>query len=492
MKLHPAQAHRLRIERYLAPESAEEALAALAESEGRARLIAGGTDLLLEMSRGQRPEVDTLIDLTRVGGLDEIALVEPSLGGGPGALPLLAIGATVTHGRIASSPLVVQHALPLAQACLEVASPQLRNRATVVGNVVTASPANDTISALRALGTTLLVESVHGKREIPLSDFHTGVRGTVLRPDEMVLEMRVRAMRSTERGVFVKLGLRRAQAISVVHITIVLDFAGPNVRSASITLGSVAPTIIEAARAQVFLVGRQLDRATIDEASLLVAGAATPIDDIRASAAYRSEELAILTRRALESLAAGTERDYWPPRVITLAGDTGGRYPTGGAHLASIEASSPVTANVNGTRVEAPAGKGTLLDWLRDQAGLTGSKEGCAEGECGACTVFLDGMAVMSCLVPAGRVHGADIVTIEGLADGEALHPLQQAFLDQGAVQCGFCIPGFIMSGAKLLEEEASPAIEEIRTALSGNLCRCTGYYKIIAAVEQASAAQSP
>jgi len=485
VKLHPVQAHRLRVGRYLAPGSIEEALAALAESNGRARLIAGGTDLLLEMSRGQRPDTDTLIDLTRVADLDEIALG----GEWPGDREI-EIGATVTHGRVVSSSLVVEHALPLAQACLEIASPQLRNRATVVGNVVTASPANDTISPLRAIGTTLVIGSAGGQREVSLAGFHTGVRETILRPDEMVLRMRIRAMRPTERGVFVKLGLRKAQAISVIHMTIVLDFTGPTIRTASIALGSVAPTIIEAARAQVFLVGRELDRPTIDEAARLVARAANPIDDIRATAGYRSEELAVLSRRALESLASSTERDAWPSRVVTLAGSTGGRYPTGPSHAAATDSSFALTANVNGTPTVAPTGNGTLLDWLRDQAGLTGSKEGCAEGECGACTVFLDGMAVMSCLVPAGRGHGADIVTIEGLAGDEGLHPLQQAFLDQGAVQCGFCIPGFIMSGAKLLEDETPPTVTDVRAALSGNLCRCTGYYKIMAAVEQASAAR--
>jgi len=128
-----------------------------------------------------------------------------------------------------------------------------------------------------------------------------------------------------------------------------------------------------------------------------------------------------------------------------------------------------------------------LLDLLREDLHLTGTKEGCGEGECGACTVLIDGRPVNSCLVLALQADGADVLTIEGLADGGKLHPIQQAFVDAGGVQCGFCTPGFIMSVFALLRDTPDPSNEEIRTALEGNLCRCTGYEKILDAVRLAA-----
>mgnify|MGYP006277400361 CR=1 FL=1 len=126
-----------------------------------------------------------------------------------------------------------------------------------------------------------------------------------------------------------------------------------------------------------------------------------------------------------------------------------------------------------------------LLDLLRDELGLMGTKEGCGVGECGACTVIKDGQTVTSCLVLAGQAQGAEILTIEGLTgdDGE-LHPIQQAFIDKGAVQCGFCTPGMILSAKVLLDNNPDPTVEEIKEGISGNLCRCTGYQQIIEAIQ--------
>jgi carbon-monoxide dehydrogenase small subunit len=143
---------------------------------------------------------------------------------------------------------------------------------------------------------------------------------------------------------------------------------------------------------------------------------------------------------------------------------------------------------VNGRSYEvAVSARRTLAEFLREDLGLTGVKVGCGEGECGACTVLLDGQPVASCTILALEVQGREVTTIEGLADGRELHPLQKAFVKHGAIQCGYCTPGMILTSKALLDRNPHPSESEIREALAGNLCRCTGYQKIVEAVEEAA-----
>ena len=485
---------------YFQPTTLADALALLA-AHPDARVVAGGTDMLVELGRHLRP-ANSLIDISRVAGLRYVRQDGDAI----------VLGALATHNDVISSGLCVAGALPLAQACSEVGAPQIRARATVAGNLVTASPANDTITALVALDACVTLAGQAGERTLPLRDFYLGVRRTALAPGELLCAIRVPAPGPRRRGIFLKLGLRRAQAISVVNVAVVLTFDsdGPDapVTEARVALGCVAPTIVRAEAAEAALQGQSLAVIDAEAIGRLAAAACAPISDLRGSAGYRRTAVAALVARAITRLAAGSEAEGWPERPVLLEG--GGVWTANDANEAANganangdvwtandanEAANGANANgandgvralVNGAKVALSAHK-TLLDALREDVGLTGTKEGCGEGECGACTVWLDGQAVMSCLVPAAQAHGRTVTTIEGLAapDG-TLHPLQAAFIAEGAVQCGYCIPGMLMAGARLLEEHPDPALGQIQTALSGNLCRCTGYSKIIAAMRAA------
>ncbi len=453
-----------------------EALELLAQYRDKARIVAGGTDILIELERNQRRGIEALIDISRVDGLDTITQLGDHI----------RLGALVTHNQVVGSKLIVQRGFPLAQACWEVGAPQIRNRATVAGNVITGSAANDTITPLMALGAEVKLTSLEGERTVPLSAFYTGLRRTVMRPDEMLTAITFQALSSNERGTFIKLGLRRAQAISVVNVAVLLKFDADKVTQAAITLGCVAPTIIRVPVAEQSLIGRNLNEDVIVNAARLAAATPTPIDDIRSTAEYRTEMIKVLVARALRALASGSERENWPqvPAMLWGAADTNHSLTA----MRQIDGQQAITTIINGQQYTIDGGQDkTLLRFLREDVGLPGTKEGCAEGECGACTVFLDGAAVMSCMVPAPRADGADIVTVEGLQQDGHLHPIQEAFVEEGAVQCGYCTPGFLMAGAKLLEEHPEPTHEQIQQSITGNLCRCTGYYKILKAFEEAS-----
>ena len=456
---------------YISPLTWSEALAWKNRLGARARACAGGTDLLLALERAAPVPAERqpiLLDLTRIPGL---AAIEQRGG-------RIHLGALVTHNQCVESPALVESALPLARACWEVGAPPLRNRATVVGNVVTASPANDTIVPLRLLDCQVHMESEErGVRTLPLDSFITGFRTTALAADELVTGLSIQPLRAREHGIFLKLGLRSAQAISVVSAGIVLRTAEEDrtspIEELRLALGAVAPVVVRAPQAERRAIGQRLSAEFNRTCAEGAADVATPIDDVRGTAEFRRAMATALIRRGLDALQDRRERDGWGDHPIMLWGSTAGVWP-----VQPVAEPAGPDAEVNGQTVRLPQGR-SLLDGLRD-AGFHEVKKGCAEGECGSCTVHLDGMAVLSCLIPAERAAGSQVVTASGEDPGGGLERMREALVRHGGVQCGYCIPGFVMCGAKLWEEQPAPTLSQAQEAYMGNLCRCTGYAKIL------------
>ena len=479
--MHEVQDRTWSVERYERPDTIEEALELLNHHGERGRIIAGGTDLLLEMQRKVR-SVEYLIDLSAIPGLDSIALEDG----------FVTLGPLTTHRDVVVSDLVVSSGLPLAQASLEVGSAQLRNRATVVGNVVTASPANDTISALLSLDATVTLSSVGGSRTIALRDFYLGVRKTVMTPNEIMTKISFPPLADGDRGMFAKVGLRSAQAISVIHASIVVSENDGLISGARIALGSVAPTVILAESARS-LVGSRLTVDTIDACAVATAAEISPITDGRATAEYRKAVTEVTIRRMLHAIRTGVERERWPSRVTTLATDRSSEPMA----AVSVGRDSEITLTINGKQTTGRnTTDTTLLDWIRengtnsDGSALTGTKEGCAEGECGACTVHMNGQAVLACLVPAAAAHKTDVTTVEGLVSRADIE-IKNTFVELGAVQCGYCTPGFVMCASSLVAEHDGLSPSEIRDGLSGNICRCTGYESLVESLLQVTGTQT-
>ena len=254
-------------ESYYTAGNIEDALEILDREGPSARIIAGGTDLVLELKNGSHPHVKSLVDINRIEGLDVIEEQGDQI----------TLGPTVTHNQCMVSEPLLRYALPLVKAAASIGAPQIRNVGTVLGNLITASPANDTISPLIALDAAVTLRSKSGEREIKLADFYKGVRKIDMADNEMVVDVHFKKMKPNQKGSFIKYILRQAHAISVANASAILTMDDKGVISdAVITLGAVAPTIVRAKTAEKFLLGKTLDDAVIAEAAKLAEQTAVP------------------------------------------------------------------------------------------------------------------------------------------------------------------------------------------------------------------------
>ncbi len=437
---------------YQRPATIAEAVELLAANGAEARALAGGTDLIIRLRDGS-VRASMVVD---VKGIEELESGIREDG------DRLVIGARTVMTDIAGDARVRRDFAALAEAAAVVGSAQIRNRATLAGNICNASPAADTVPSLLVYDATIVATGPSGTRRLGIDELLVGPGLTALGPGELLTAIELPLPREPRGSVHVRRTRRRGHDLASVTLTCAVLEGGRT----RIAYGSMGPRPLLV----VDDTGVLADPGTEPEArrrvldALFVDASPSP-RSMRASPEYRLEMLRVLALRAVDVASA------------RLAG--------GATAMSDMLA---ISMTVNGRRRDIRiAAHHTLLDVLRDDLGLTGSKECCLVGECGACTVMLNGRSVNSCLVLGAEADGGEVLTVEGLAASGGLSAVQQAFLDNGAVQCGFCIPGQLVAAHALLAENPHPSRADVEEGLAGNLCRCAGYQQIIEAVLDAA-----
>ncbi len=456
---------------YFAPGSTEEACALLGQYAPGARILAGGTDLLIELRRSSVRAFTPIIDICRIEDLCKIK--EDG--------EILSIGPLTTHSEIVRSAKIRKSATLLSRAASTVGSPQIRNLGTIGGNIMNAAACADTVPPLIALGASVKLRSVKQWREVLLQDFFVRPYQTKAGPDELLTEIIVPKLPANARSAFVKLGRRNALSIARLSVAAVLGFdSAGRITEARIVPGAALPVWQRILPAEQLLVGNKPSDGLFRAAGKKVAEVMIQQTGRRWSTEYKEPVIAVLVRRALDQcISPDTTTDR-----TAMSGDTKPERRPQIFPASSANRLSTIRVTINGKIriVTVPANR-TLLRMLREDLGFTGTKCGCEIGECGACTVLLDGEPVNACLVLAPQVHGRKVETVEGLMMDGQLHPLQESFMDHDAAHCGFCTPGMLMSAKSFIDKHSRADRNEIRSAISGNLCRCTGYIQIVDAI---------
>ena len=474
---------------YARAESVDEAVALLARHDGGAKLLAGGQSLV-PMLNFRLVHPSLLVDVNRIPGL---AAIEERTGA-------LRIGALARHRQLEVSAAVAERFPVLRAAVRHVAHLAIRNRGTLGGSLAHADPAAELPMMALLLDATMEVSGPAGPRRIAAGEFFHSALATALGDAEMLVRVELPFLPAGTGWGFEEVARRAGDfALAAAAATLTLGADG-NVAEARLAVMGAHDTPIRVPAAEALLAGEPPDREAAEAAARAARDAVEPYDDLHASADLRRHLVEVLARRALEAAGRrareGAQRKE-PGREGAAGRESpdrarGGRDRGCGAGRAEGRHASgrrTIRVTVNGTPFEREVEPRRLLaDFLREDLDLTGTHVGCEHGVCGACTVLLDGDSARSCLTLAVQADGAEVETVEGLGTMDALHPLQRAFREHHALQCGFCTPGMLMTALDLLRNHPSPNEAEIRDGLSGNLCRCTGYEHIVRAVRAAAA----
>ena len=445
---------------YSSPKTIDEAVSAMVAAKGAGRILAGGTDLLVQLRAGFVKPGSIIVDIKKIA---EMTAIEDKGGGS------FKVGAAVTGMQLHDHATFGKAWPGVLEAINLIGSKQIQGRASAGGNLCNASPAADSVPALVAAGAMVTVQGPKGRREVPVEKIPAGPGRMTLEPGEIVVGFTLPARPAGSSDAYLRLIPRTEMDIAVVGLGVSLTMKDGTCTAARVGLGAVAPTVllVEAAPPRRWSAPSSTPRRWSQR------------PPPAAPSASRSTTSAAPSSIAPRSPACFSSA---PPPSPPHAPRKTEREQRSWLNFTSPPPSTASRPSSCASR------RRPCSTCLRDQLGLTGTKEGCGSGDCGACSVMVDGSMVCSCLVLAAEAEGKKIETIEGMAKGDQLHALQQKFIEFAALQCGICTPGFLVASRALLERNNNPTETEVRYWLAGNLCRCTGYDKIVRAVMEVAA----
>ena len=430
--------------------SVEGAIAALERLGVEARVIAGGHSLLPMMKlRLANPE--HLID---INDLAELAFIREQDGE-------IRIGALTRHVDLLKSELLAQHYPLFRDAETVIADPVVRNRGTIGGSLCQADAAEDLSAVCSAVKARVVIRGTAGERVVGMEDFHVGPYTTAVGAGELLTEVRLQ-LRAGAGSAHEKVE-RRAGDWAIAAASAAVWLQDGRIADAGLALSAVAMTTVHATRAEELLRGAPPTEELYAQAGAIASEDCSPSADGRGPVDYKRHLAGVLTQRALR-------------RAVERANTTAGG--------PAVNVSVSINGNQFSHEVEP---RQLLVHFIRETAGLTGTHWGCDTSNCGACVVLMDGKPVKSCTILTAMCEGHEIRTVESLEVDGVLDPVQQGFYERHALQCGFCTPGMLMTGRALLDENPDPTEHEIRTAISGAICRCTGYKNIVSAIRWAA-----